>query len=229
MDNNQQNGQSFEEQFRASVLNSSMPQQEPHPYRPMPQQPMQYAEQTNPQPKPKWLLPLVAAGVLAIIAIIGLMIIPALVGGSGKEDTVVAANDEVLNEEFAKAVANNEHKDYKTNKEDTVYAEYAPDILSASMDITDEAIASPSSDTRFKKVDAMNSKVLDYYLDEGYVVVMKADRKAGADSTVIYGRTKGQYLAFVGVEAVFEYTMSKAELFNDAVGVPEFYVLKVEI
>ena len=139
--------------------------------------------------------------------------------------------DEKLNSEYAEAVKDTEYSDYETDLEvATKYADNsAKDVCSDYSDYCLDGFKTLGDD---KKVSALNSKSLDYYLDNGHIVVMVADYEVADDivgpyTTIIYGRGRsGLYSTFDTGSTELSVYMSKAQLFNDVVGVPTFYAVK---
>jgi hypothetical protein len=140
-------------------------------------------------------------------------------------------DDESLNDEYAEAVKGTDYANYEADFDiATKFADYsASDIcLLYSKYCSDKFKVLDDG----KKVAALNSKSLDYYLDNDYIVAMVAKYKIGEEivgpyTTIIYGRGRsGVYDTFDADNTKQSVYLSRAQLFDDVEGVPAFYVVK---
>ena len=86
----------------------------------------------------------------------------------------------------------------------------------------------PAYSKSVTKADVMDSNALDYYLDNGEVVIMTVKYKEAeeAETIVIYARSASHYLTFNKPDLSQEYRSTRKELFDNVEGVPTFYFLK---
>jgi len=138
---------------------------------------------------------------------------------------------ETLNALLAEAVKNNPHAAYETKLSDTKYRSITPNELLFTLNLTRAELSKPSSSSRFTKVTAMNSNALNYYLDQGAIVVIVAKGESlfskNGSSLVVYAAD----YAFP-VYAVFRPSsgsseagyVSRSAIFNDIIGLADFYV-----
>lgn len=213
-------GPSYSDTFRASLRTR------PTPY-----------EQTPPKSNKKIFI--LAGGGLAIAAVIAIASIAIPKVSEAKADADFMENssndldaEEVLNDDFKAAVAKNEHASYSFTESVTPYAELTPKSVCEALNIDCEALKNPANYSKLVKTDAMNSNALDYFLDSGNIVVMVAKYKQDKTNTmVIYGRYDFFYQAFeLGKQNDRQYSKTgsttRSGLFNDVVGVPDFYIVK---
>lgn len=189
-----------------------------------------------------WLMPVIIVVVLLLILAVVLVIMLPAKSSETKDDYQEVsiedresieeiydefADTEVLNSEYEEAVQDTEHADYETERDSTRYSAFtASDVCSTFYRYCSNKFENIEDD---KKVSALNSKALDYYLDNGYVVLMFAEFENSDKTygTVIYSRSgSGLYGVFDTEEAKMSLVMSRAQIFNDVVGVPTFYVLE---
>lgn len=195
-----------------------------------------------PQKKKRgWLILVIIAAVVLIMVVVLVIMLPAKSSETKDDYQEISAEDresieeiydefanaEVLNSEYEEAVQDTEHADYETERDSTRYSAFtASDVCSTFYRYCSSKFENIEDD---KKVSALNSKALDYYLDNGYVVLMFAqfENSDKTYGTVIYSRSgSGLYGVFDTEETKMSLVMSRAQIFNDVVGVPTFYVLE---
>jgi hypothetical protein len=213
------NGQSFESQFRASLVNTPAPVQ-PQPMR---------------TSKPNRILAIVIIVATIVVAALVLVLLFVPKDGCAVKDFEVHAYDEtddeeVLSEEYKNAALKNEHAKYVTEKPGTAFVDYDPDILCYSLGLKSRNIRNPQSIEGAVEVGALNSYAMDYYLDEGYIIFMNVTYAGiGDENIVIYARSASHYLTFRQVTETEAYYSTRGEILNNVEGIPKFYVLKGEL
>lgn len=186
----------------------------------------------------KWLGPIIGVVVVIAILIAAAIILPALSKGEDepedlvKEEGDITAIDEKLNTEYQKAIASSPHTDYEADRSyNTGFSGFTVEQVCRYVQVSCDKLAKPEKIYGFRKIRPINSNSLDYYLDNNYLVVMKAVYKESNSNTsfpfVIYARTGGLYYVF-DPSSEFQIYMTKEELFNDIIGVPEFYLYGVD-
>ena len=183
---------------------------------------------------PKWLIIFIVFVFLMLIGLVVLVV--TLPNGDGGEVDVGDSDIpqqgepprmEVLNEEFAAAVAGGEHTDYMTEERWTAYIDLYPTSVRDNLGLELSDVLDPDNSFKFVMIGALNSKALDYYLDKGYVVAMVSMR--GIKTTyIIYGRSDYSYLVFNSLLPDKVLYMTRVDLFEGVTGVPDFYVVKGE-
>lgn len=136
------------------------------------------------------------------------------------------AEEEELNDEYAKAAASNSHADYETKRTMTRYVGYSPmEMCKAAALDCPRVLKDPDESM---KIGAINSKAMDYYLDNGKVLVMiaKYDKNSTPTPTVIYARNENVYLAFNPQRMNDLFYATRWQLLDPVVGVPVFYALE---
>jgi hypothetical protein len=208
--------------FRASLRNQQM------------QQYQQYVQ--APKPKPKWLLPAII-GLAVVILIVAVVIILSASGAIDDDTTSQEFLDNVyndldgaeeLNEKFKSAVAKNEHNNYMTSTPETEYVTLTPDAVVGALGLGRSDLAKPATSSMLVKTTAMNSNAMDYYLDQGNIIVMiaKHEGETSTKTLVIYARSDFFYVAFE-VAGTFQKTQfTRSDIFNNIEGVPDFYIMK---
>ena len=189
--------------------------------------------QESPQEKKKARLKtvLIVAGILLIIILAIIFIISF---GKPKTDDLdvvelgtVSDIEETLNSDYAQAVSGTPHADYKTDLNDTKFSTYSVSLVCEHLGTSCKELASPVELANFKHIETLNANALDYYLDNGHIVIMMAVYSYSDSATpypyVIYARTNGQYYVF-DPDSRFMVYMAKSELLDSIIGVPEFYI-----
>lgn len=182
----------------------------------------------------KWIIiGIIIFAVLTILVIVLSTVLPALHEARTEAEFVENSYNELdevetLSGEYSAEAAKNEHAEYYTEITKTAYVELSPKNVCDALNIDKNSLANPCSSALFVKTSAMNSNALDYYLDQGNVVVMQADYDGVGEKTLlIYGRTDFLYGAFDIRKVPNEISyMVRSEIFNNIIGVPKFYVLK---
>ena len=196
-------------------------------------QPSPYAQKPKSN-KPKWLIPAIVGVVILVILVIVLAtVMPGVKEQQEQADFMeqsynIADDEETITGDYKEAVAKNPHASYGFTEPNTPYVDLQPNAVCEALGISCSSLKNPAKDAKFVKTGAMNSYALDYYLDSGNIVVMKAHYDAFGDMTlVIYGRKEFFYAFFEPEKSYTEYEYTtRSVLFNDIVGVPEFYILK---
>ena len=188
----------------------------------------------SPKDKSRWLVP----GAIVLVLMIIIIVISSIVvfSSKSKEDTEAdefvqhvydeTAEEEVLNDEYAKVAARNNHADYVTAKDSTRYTKYLPMEVCKAM-----ALDCPSDlqypDERMQ-IGAINSKAMDYYLDNGKILILMAKYESNATPvpTVIYARNQNLYMAFNPQKMDNLVYVTRWQLLDPVVGVPVFYALE---
>ncbi len=137
-------------------------------------------------------------------------------------------DSESLNDAFASAAFQNEHAAYQTELIETTYARTTPADLCIALKTDCLSVSNIETNPRFEKVSAMNSNALDYYLDSDYIVVLFANYSSSADSVplFIYARTDSFYLVFNEYDFSGNSYLTRSQIFNGIIGVPDFYIMK---
>lgn len=148
-----------------------------------------------------------------------------------EEEGDASEEAETLNALLAEAVKNNPHAAYITKLSDTKYRSMIPDELLSALSLTRAELSKPSSSSRFTKVSAMNSNVLNYYLDQGAVVVIVAKGEGlfskNGSALVVYAADYAMPIYSVfrpSAENTDADYVSRTAIFNDIVGLADFYV-----
>ena len=209
---------------------------------------------------PKWIIFVGIAFVLILVGVVVLTIVFSNTGRSAEEleeeekqafleenDTndnyameAALAEEDVLNPIYAAEVKKNSHANYQTKQvgEVTQYFELSPAAICVKLGVKCSDFAQPENISRLSKVTAVNTNAISYYLDNGYVVVMKAFGeypysldKGGV--VVIYAANYGMGYVFNGFipntdgkpSPVLEF--KRSDLVSGIVGVPTCYVVKL--
>ena len=181
------------------------------------------------EPK-KWLKPaIVVAGI--VIAIITLIIITVILVDKFNNPIVTEQGDittakESLNTEYLNAVNSTPHRDYESNHKDTAYSNFTVGKLCSYFNVQCLSFTEPEKLTFLESIETLNSNSLDYYLDNGKIVVMLATYSDSVPSEpypyIIYARAGGLYYVSDPKSEYLVY-MTKSEIFDEITGVPQFY------
>lgn len=201
--------------------------------------------QTTKSKPPRWFIPVVAASAVVII-VLTIVLVNVLSGSSNdlsEDDSstyfyelnyeVYTGMEEILNSEYAAAVAGNDHIDYESALEYTRLLGYSPYDICAMLGFSScEELEHPERLANFTKVGALNTNALDYYIDNGHIVIVSATGSYPYFETgevlVVYAinYSPGQlFSVFVPSSAkpsFFELT--RTYLISSITGVPVFYV-----
>ena len=186
----------------------------------------------------KWLGLIIGVTAIIVVLIAAAIILPILSKDEAepedlvKEEGDITAIAETLNPEYRKAIASSPHTDYEADRSyDTGFSGFTVQQVCKHIQVNCNKLATPEKIYGFRKIRPINSNSLDYYLDQNYLVVMKAVYKDSDPSTpypfVIYARTGGLYYVF-DPNSEYQIYMTKAELFSDIIGVPDFYLYGVD-
>lgn len=137
-----------------------------------------------------------------------------------------------LNPVYAAAVAANEYANYETDLEYTVLYDYTPAEVCALLGVSCASLAGPAQLANFVKVTPLNTNALDYYLDRGHVVIVRAygdyPYTEQGNTLVIYAAdyTYGQsFMVFMPTaEGGTSLKLWRDALINGIIGIPNFYV-----
>jgi hypothetical protein len=215
MDNN-----NFQQQFTHNV------------YRSVAQQLAQPAKKPK---KTKFIIGAIAL-VIIIVAVVLIILLPKSTSPRELElDPALYVDDlgditierETLNAEYQKAVKGTPHSDYETDRRDTAFSNFTTEQLCKYLGGDCNRLRKPEELSHiFEKVPALNSYSLDWYLDQGSVIVMKAVYEASGSSLqypyIIFARTGGLYYV-ADPDSSYQAYFTMVELFNEIKGVPEFY------
>ena len=202
----------FEKEFAQSVREAAKPEQK--------------------QPK-KWLKPAVLTSIAAIVVVVSIFAITKLVRPKENVERPqlgdITAVKETVNSEFAAAIKGTPHETYVAERKDTTYSNYAPSSLCNKLGAPCKNFAHPAESPNFRKVETLNSNSIDYYLDNSHVIIMLAAYELNDTPDpypyVIYARRGGLYYVFDPISE-FNVQLTKSEILDGVIGVPEFYISK---
>ena len=201
---------------------------------------------SSPKKPRRWLIPVI--GGLALIIVILVIVLVNLSGDSGDMGGSMAqeeladqgleemrvADEEVLNSEYAAAVKDSKYASYESALSYTSLINYGPSEICAMLKVSCASLAHPENLSNFTKVDTLNTNGVDYFLDSGRAVIIVArggyPYSENGSALVVYavnyylGHT---FTAFIPPEAggaspLIE--VSRGNVIDDVIGVPDFYV-----
>jgi len=136
---------------------------------------------------------------------------------------------ETLNDDFAQAASQNEYANYVSElTEPTMYATISSQNICNALNIDCASLLYPVADSKFEKVTALNANSLDYYLDKNNIVIMLANYEVSDNTSplIIYARADSFYLAFYADNTFETLYLTRSQVFNGIIGIPEFYIMK---
>lgn len=188
----------------------------------------------------KWVIWAVIGG-LAIVLLVLLIVLVT----RGNDETMSAADEqanqelyengfdeaalpESLNAELARAVARGAYAEYSAEQSETAYVGLMPRSLCGALNLDYGTLNSPATSASLERTTALNANAIDHYLDESGIVEMVSEREDAyvPEMLVVYGRQGAFYLAFDPAELAEPMYLTRAELFEGVIGVPEFYIMK---
>ncbi len=192
-------------------------------------QQVQLAQESQPNTTNKRFLPrIIITGAIFLVIAIAVIIIINLqsssnIGAIGD----ITETKESLNDEYQQAISNTPHAEYQTGHKDTAFSSFTVKQICSYLKVSAcWKLATPNELSAFKSIETLNSNALDYYLDNGQIVAMTAvytdSESINPYPYIIYARTGGLYYVF-DPNSEYMVNMTMEELFNDIVGVPQFY------
>jgi len=211
-----------------------------------------------PQKKPFLKWPLVIMAVFIVVLIVAITAVSTIPSNSHDEEAAKgadmeaffadqdvtdgysyeAASDEEdnLNTLYASVAFESPYASYKTTLDHTSLLEYGPTEVCALLSISCSDLAFPEELSSFEKVTALNTNALDYYLDNGHIVIISAygdfPYTSSGGTVVVYAANYAQgqaFTAFIPPSAgnvSYLIELRRDALINGIVGVPNCYVSK---
>ena len=180
---------------------------------------------------------ILAFGGLVIFGMTGLLAYLAVqeqAQNANNPQIIDAGAQEVLNAELAEEVRKSPYLNYAPLETVLGYPSASPEQVCQDFGLACADFANPENIPAAKKVDPINSNGLNYYLEQGKIVVISATGgtpfSATGKAIVVYAGypENANYRVFDPSEQVLNayYILSRAELYNHITGVPNFYILE---
>lgn len=180
------------------------------------------------KPRSKKTLIIIIAASATIIILLTIVLINLLNNNSNYILYDASILPETLTSQMAAAVANNEYKDYETTISTTAYLQYSTGQICLMIGAPCRSLGSPADRSNLKKVPALNSNALDYYLDQDNIVIMQTG-ETPLTMLIIYARNNSLYSVFNPADPEYLLYSTRMDIFNSLVEVPTFYTFKPNI